>query len=172
MSLKKLLQQALDELKWQGQIQHDDKDDTDYIRTSYRINDQKYGLLIVVGEATKTISLTVISSIKIPASRIKEAAFVVNHLNYGLSFGNLEISGDGDVYFRWGLDVEGSTPGTKQIYNLISAAGSAFSEFRVGAIGDSAFTELSGEKIIADYEDVVGGRRKAEDLESSAQAEG
>lgn len=107
-----------------------------------------------------------ISSIKIPVARIKEAAFVINHLNYGLSFGNLEISGDGDVYFRWGVDVEGSTPGTKQIYNLISAAGSAFSEFRVGAIGDSAFTELSGEKIVTDFEEVVGGQRK------SAQAEG
>jgi hypothetical protein len=41
---------------------------------------------------------------------------------------------------------------------LISAAGSAFSEFRAGAIGDVAFTDLSGEKIIADYEKVVGER--------------
>ena len=171
MSLKNLLQKALNELEWQGHIQHDDKDNTDYIKTSYLINNQKYGLLIVVGEAVKTISLTVISSIKIPYARIKEAAFVVNHLNYGLSFGNLEISGDGDVYFRWGVDVEGSVPGTKQIYNLISAAGSAFSEFRVGAIGDSAFTELSGEKIVADYEEVVSGQRKAKELES-AQPEG
>jgi hypothetical protein len=89
MSLKDLLQKALNELEWQGDIQHDDKDNTHYIKTSYLINNQKYGLIIVVGESVKTISLTVISSIKIPFSRIKEAAFVVNNLNYGLSFGNL-----------------------------------------------------------------------------------
>jgi hypothetical protein len=157
MPLKDLLQQALGELEWQGKIHHDDKDDSDFIRTSYQIGDQKYGLLLVVGETTKTISLTVISSIKIPVARLKEAAFVINHLNYGLSFGNLELSGDGNVYFRWGLDVEGATPGTRQIHNLIGAAGSAFSEFRVGAIGDVAFTELPGEKIIADYDSAVGG---------------
>jgi len=58
---------------------------------------------------------------------------------------------DGAVYYRWGMDVEGSTASPTQFRNLVVGASASFDEPRCAAIGAAAFTVRSGEKIIGDY---------------------
>ena len=80
---------------------------------------------------------------------------MLNHLNLRMGYGNLEMAEDGAAYYRWALDVEGATASPEQFGNLIGAASSAFDEIRSAAIGAAAFTKLSAEQIIGEYQAAV-----------------
>jgi hypothetical protein len=96
-----------------------------------------------------------VSPIKIPKPRMKEAAVVMNGLNNGLSVGNLGFQDDGTIYYRWTIDVEGATAATQQIATMITAAASTFESSRSSAIGATAFSKQSGEEILKDYQEAV-----------------
>lgn len=155
MTLKDVLQDALDQMGWEDDIDHDESDNTDFINTGYSIDDQPYRLIIIADEDTQRFSVTMKSSIAIPKSRQKDAALVVNALNVGLSVGNLEFSENGSVYFRWAIDVDGSTPSPDQIRSLIVFAEYAFDELRASTIAKVVFTKQGGEKIVGEYREAV-----------------
>ena len=155
MSLKDLLQQFLNDEKWEDEIRHDDDDDTDFIRTDFEIDGQSYGLILITAEQSQTIRVVLISPIKIPKPRAKEAAFVLNYLNSCMSYGHLQMTDDGEVCFRWAMDVEGATAAPAQFAHLIAAATAAFDELRRPAIGAAAFTKQSADDIIAEFKKEV-----------------
>jgi hypothetical protein len=165
MSLKDLFQEALNELEWEDEILHDEDVDTDYINTSYGIDGQSYRLQIVTDEDSQTIRVMMMSPIRIPKARMREAAYVLNFLNTGIRAGNLQMSEDGSIHYRWNLDVEGSTPSTKQFVNMISAGAGTFDEIRCTAIGTAAFTKQPAEDIFKDLNAMIENRRS-----SSAEA--
>ena len=155
MSLKEVFQEALDELEWADEIRHDDSDNSNYVNTLFGIDGQIYALLISTHEYSKTIKLYLTSPIRIPKARSKEGAYVLNYFNCCIPFGNLESSEEGSVYYRWCIDVEGTTPSTKQFLNMINAATRSFSELRVAAIGAAAFSKNPVEEILREYNEAV-----------------
>ena len=92
MPLKDLLQQFLNEEEWKDEINHDDDDDTDYINTGYQIDSQNYRLILITDEESQLLKVTLVSPIKIPKLRMKEATFVLNFLNLRSPVGNLAVS--------------------------------------------------------------------------------
>jgi hypothetical protein len=151
MALKDVLQQFLDDEQWHDQIAHDDRDNTDFINTGLQIDGQRYRLILMTAELPVTLRVVLISPLKVPKTRAREAAIVLNALNVRLAFGNHEMDDEGSIYFRWGIDVEGATAVPMQFGHLINAATSAFDELRTAAIGAAAFSKQSAEDIIAEY---------------------
>jgi hypothetical protein len=155
MTLKDVLQQFLNDEQWEDEIVHDDGDNTDFINTGFQIDGQRYRLILITAEKIQTIRALLVSPIKIPKPRAKEAASVLNSLNIHICYGNLEMDNEGAVYYRWGIDIEGTTAAPKQFGSLISAATSAFDELRSSAIGAAAFTKQSAQEIIREYKRAV-----------------
>jgi len=155
MVLKDVLQQFLDDEQWQDEIAHDDRDDTDFISTGFQIDGQRYRLILITAELPKTIRVLLISPLKVPKARAREAAIVLNALNVRLAYGNLEMDDEGAVYFRWGMDLEGATAVPMQFGHLINAANSAFDEIRAAVIAAAAFSKQSAEDIINNYKNAL-----------------
>jgi hypothetical protein len=77
----------------------------------------------------------------------------LNFLNVKPHVGNLEVSEDGTVCFRWAIDVKGTTASPKQFDSLLGVAASTFNN--VGStIGTVAFTKQSAEDVIRDFEQI------------------
>jgi hypothetical protein len=86
------------------EINHDDDDDTDYISTGYQIDGQNYRLILTADEESQLLKLTLVSPIKVPKLRMKEATFVLNFLNLRSPVGKA-VSPPGE---GWTLDREAS----------------------------------------------------------------
>jgi hypothetical protein len=155
MALRDLLQQFLDSEQWEDQIAHDDSDNTDFISTGFVIDGQRYRLILITAEGPQTIRVVLISPLKVPKARLREAAIVLNALNVAMAYGNFELDDEGSVYFRWGFDVEGAKAVRMQFGHLINAGTSAFNELRASVIGAAAFSKQSAETIISDYRKAI-----------------
>ena len=156
MPLKDVLQQFLNEEEWKDEINHDADDDTDYINTGYQIDGQNYRLILITDEESQLLKVTLVSPIKIPKLRMKEATFVLNFLNLRSPVGNLAMSfEDGTLFYRWEISVGGATAATQQFRTLIGAASGAFDEIRSAAIGAAAVSKVSVEDIYKDYDEAV-----------------
>lgn len=163
MALKGIMQQFLDEVDWKDEIEHDNDDATDFVSTGLQIDGQNYRLILITDENAQTIRVSLVSPIRIPKLRVKEAAFVLNAINLRIRFGNLELDDEGVVYYRWGMDIEGGTASPTQFRNLISAASASFDGPRCAAIGASAFTRKTGESIIKEYVKAMEGINRNSD---------
>jgi len=148
MALKDVLQQFLNDVKWKDEIKHADNENTDFISVGYEIGGQSYRLLVITDEKFKTLAALLTSPIRIPTPRAKEATFVLNFLNVHLRCGHFEMGENGEVFFNWVIDTDGTAAAPKQIGSLISAAAASFSEQNCTAIGAAAFSKQSAEDII------------------------
>jgi len=151
MTLKDILQRCLNELEWKDAIEHDESDDTDYVSTGYLIDGQSYRLVLVTSEKDQILRIMLVSPLRIPKSRIREAALVLNFLNSRMSVGNLEIDATDMLYYRWAIDVEGASAAPAQFKTMIGAATAAFDERRCTAIGAAVFSVMPAEDIIESY---------------------
>jgi hypothetical protein len=151
LALKDVLQQFLDSENWEDQIAHDDLDNTDFISAGFVIAGQRYRLILITAEVPQTIRVVLVSPLRIPKDRFREAAIVLNSLNVHMAYGNFEMDDEGSVFFRWGFDLEGATAVPMQFGHLINAGTSAFNELRASVIGAAAFSNQSAEVIIHDY---------------------
>jgi hypothetical protein len=155
MALKKILQQFLDSEQWEDRIAHDDSDNTDFINTGFVIDGQRYRLILITADVPVTIRLVLISPLKVPKARAREAAIVLNALNLHMAYGNFELDDEGSVHFRWGFDLEGATAVPMQFGHLINAGTSAFNELRASVIGAAAFSNQPAEVIISEYKKAI-----------------
>jgi hypothetical protein len=162
MALKDVLQQFLDSEQWEDRIAHDDGDNTDFINTGFVIDGQRYRLILITAEVPETIRVVLISPLRVPKARSREAAIVLNALNVHMAYGNFELDDEGSVYFRWGFDVEGATAVPRQFGHLINAGTSAFNELRASVIGAAAFSKQPAETIISEYKKAIA--RPAEEI--------
>lgn len=153
MALKDVFQLALTEWEWEDAIEHDDDDDTDYIRTATIMFDQRYSLVMYTDEDRQWITISVKSPVVIPKNRFEDAAVLLNRFNLGLKFGRFTTYDvDGGLIYSNTLDVEGLNVTPIVFTNLRDSAGFAFSEHRCNAIGALAFTKQAVVDIISDYE--------------------
>jgi hypothetical protein len=155
MALKDVLQQFLDSENWEDRIAHDDSDNTDFISAGFVIAGQRYRLILITAEVPQTIRVVLISPLKVPKARAREAAIVLNALNVAMAYGNFELDDEGIVSFRWGFDLEGAKAVPQQFGHLINAGTSAFDELRASVIGAAAFSNQSAEEIIRDYKKAI-----------------
>jgi len=155
MQLKDVLQQFMNVEDWKDEIEHDDSDNTDFINTKFDIDGQVHTLLLITDQDNQTIKVMMVSPIKIPKPRTKEAAIVMNGLNNRINYGNIGFRDDGTIYYRWTMDVEGATAASQQFATMVAAASSAFDTLRGTAIGAAAFSKQSGDEILKDYQKEV-----------------
>jgi hypothetical protein len=155
MALKDVLQQFLDSEQWEDRIAHDDSDNTDFISTGFFVDGQRYRLILMTSELAETIRVVLISPLKVPKARSREAAIVLNALNVHMAYGNFELDDEGSVYFRWGMDLEFAQAVPQQFGHLINAGTSAFNELRASVIGAAAFSKQPAETIISDYRKAI-----------------
>jgi hypothetical protein len=155
MALKDVLQQFLDSEQWEDRIAHDDGDNTDFISCGFQIDGQRYRLILITTEVPETIRVVLISPLRVPKARSREAAIVLNALNVHMAYGNFELDDEGSVYFRWGFDLEGAIAAPMQFGHLINAGTSAFDELRASVIGAAAFSQQTAEVIISEYKKAI-----------------
>jgi hypothetical protein len=108
MTIKQQFQIALNEWEWEDEIEHDESDDTDIVRTSYIIDDKRYSVVMWSDEGRQWISISVRSPISIPETRRADGALLLNYFNSGMSIGKFTMGmDDGYVYYSNTLDIEG-----------------------------------------------------------------
>jgi hypothetical protein len=155
MALKDVLQQFLDDEQWEDQIAHDHSDNTDFINTGFVIDGQRYRLILITADVPQTIRVVLISPLKVPKARSREAAIVLNALNVHMAYGNFELDDEGILSFRWGMDLEFAKAVPQQFGHLINAGTSAFNELRAAVIGAAAFSKQPAETIILEYKKAI-----------------
>jgi hypothetical protein len=148
MTLKDVLQQFLNDEEWEVEITYNDSDDTYSITEDYEIDDQRYIVSLTTSEEPQEIGIYMFSPIKIPKTRAKEAALVLNHLNSGTRFGTFIIGVTGGVFFRCHIAVDGATAAPERFAWLLNTAADAFFDTRVESIAAAAFTKRSAADII------------------------
>lgn len=164
MALKDVLQDALNEWGWEDEIEHDDDDDTDYVRTTTVMFDQSYSFVIYTDEERQSITISVKSPVTIPKIRFADATVLLNRFNLGLRFGRFTCyDEDGGLIYSNTLDLEGLHPVPVVFTNLRDSAGFAFSEHRCNAIGALVFTKQSTADIISEYEENIASPAADED---------
>jgi hypothetical protein len=155
MKLKDVLQKFMNVEGWKDEIEHEDSDNTDFINAKLDVDGQAYTLLLITDHDNQTIKIILVSPIKIPKPRTKEAAIVMNGLNNSINYGSIGFQDDGTIYYRWTIYVEGATAASQQFATMVAAASSAFEALRGAAIGAAAFSKQSGEEILKDYQKEV-----------------
>ena len=151
MKLKQVLQQFLDEEKWEDEIGFDEYDQSYFIATNFVIMGQTYQLHIATYEIHREIKVVLSPPMKISTDRRDDAYRLINDLNLRIRAGNLEMNDDGMLYYRWSISVEGVEATPQQFGKLLTTAISIFDEIRTASLGAVAFTKLPIDQVLSDY---------------------
>lgn len=152
MALIDVLQFLNDEELEVEKIEYNDSNDTYSISADYEIDGQSYPFLLTTSEGPQEIGIFMTSPTKIPKTRAKEAALVLNHLNWGMRFGKLVMTDTGEIEFDCAIPVEGAKAEPEQFARLLKSAADAFFHIRVESIAAAAFTKRSAADIIDAFE--------------------
>ena len=156
MLLIEAFQSALNEWDWDDEIEHDESDGTDFMRTSLSLHEQSFSFVVWTDQARQWIGLSLRSPLIIPEIRRDTAAILCNFFNAGMRIGKfVAYPADGGVCFEQIIDIEGSDPTSQLFSNLRIAAESAFGEKRFAAFVDGALTDRDIEVIIGDFLEAV-----------------
>ena len=147
-----LLEDTMAAWLWEDKVEYDEDGNYYHIGTPYTIDGtSSYRMFIEAHVDSALIKFYVYSPISMPEKRHKDTCVVINRLNKNVYCGALDISGDNVRYWQV-VDVEGFNPEVQLITNIRQAAGAAFRAKVTEAIGSLAFTKVSAEDIIAQYE--------------------
>jgi len=151
MNLKSLLEKTMKEWEWEDQVKSNDEADVHTVSTLFRIDGNSYTMYIEGHDGPQFIKMFLYSPLSIPAKRHKEACVVINRLNKNVYSGFLDLIGERVRYVHV-VDVEGCKPEVQIFTNMRNAAGGSFRSDIVQALGALAFTNLSADAIMAQYE--------------------
>lgn len=152
MTIKQVFQAALNEWEWEDEIEYDESDDTDIVKTSYSIDEKRYSFVMWSDERRQWISISVKSPLSIPDARRADGALLLNYFNSGMSIGKFTMGmNDGYVYYSNTIDIEGTEAVPMLFSNMRIAAASAFGEQRFSAIAAVAYTKQKLKSIIDEF---------------------
>lgn len=151
MSLKNLLEATMKDWEWEDEVETNEDTNVHTVATPYGIDGNSYRMFLEGHDGSQLIKMYLYSPLSIPDKRQKDACIVLNRLNKNVYSGHLDLAGDNVRYIHV-VDVEGCNPEVQLVTNMRSAAGNAFRPDITQALGALAFTKLSAEEIIAQYE--------------------
>ena len=151
MVLKSLLENTMKEWEWEDEVETNEDGNVHIVATPYGIDGNSYRLFLEGHDGPQLIKIYLYSPHLIPEKRQKEACVVLNRLNKDVYAGALDLAGE-NVRFVQIIDVEGFIPEVRLLSNMRAAAGNAFRPQIAQAIGALAFTKLSADDVIAQYE--------------------
>lgn len=151
MSLKNLLEATMKDWEWEDEVETNEDTSAHTVATSYQIDGNSYRMFLEGHDDAQLIKMYLYSPLSIPDKRQKDACIVLNRLNKNVYSGHLDLAGDNVRYIHV-VDVEGCQPEVQLVTNMRAAAGGAFRPDVTQALGALAFTKLSAEDIIAQYE--------------------
>ena len=151
MSLKSLLEKTMKEWEWEDNVESNDDNNVHTVSTRYGIDGNSYRMYIEGYDGPQFIKMFLYSPLSIPEKRHKESCVVINRLNKDVYSGYLDLIGESVRYVHV-VDVEGCKPEVQIVTNMRIAAGNSFRSDIVQALGALAFTKLSADEIIAQYE--------------------
>ncbi|MEI6644356.1 MAG: YbjN domain-containing protein [Novosphingobium sp.] len=147
-----LLEDTMAAWLWEDEVEYNEDGNFYHISTLYTVDKTSgYRMFLEAYVSSGLIKFYLYSPMLIPEKRYKDACVVLNRLNKNIYCGALDLSGESVRYIQT-VDVEGFAPEVQLISNIRNAAGNAFRPKIVEALGVLAFTKLSVEDIIAQYE--------------------
>lgn len=132
MSLTNVLRAWAESVGWSDEIVEDHESQSAQLASQYGIKKQTHKLYFEIEEKPKLFSVYLYTPYNVPRDRIVDMSIILNRINSRLVMGRLAVHDDGEdnpVQFQVTVDVEGSSLGTQQITNMLSAGGWAFSTY-------------------------------------------
>jgi len=151
MSLKSLLENTMKEWEWEDEVETNEEANVHTVATPYGIDGNSYRMFLEAHDGPQLIKMYLYSPLSIPEKRHREACVVLNRLNKNVYSGYLDLAGESVRYVHV-VDVEGCQPEVQTVTNMRASAGNTFRSDIVQALGALAFTKLSADEIIAQYE--------------------
>jgi hypothetical protein len=151
MSLKQLIEATMKQWEWEDDIKTNEDGNLHSVSTNITLDENDYHLFLEMYDSSQLIKIWMYSPFKLPEKRFNDTCVVLNRLNKNIYAGYLNIIED-KVRFYHCIDVEHCTPEVQLVTNMRKAAGNAFRPNIVQALGALAYTKMSAEDIIAQFE--------------------
>lgn len=150
MDYRTLLQETLDFWEWDTELEIDEEDGSNFFSTSYNIDGNIYTLYLGI-TPMHLARIYLHSPVSVPSNRSTDACVLINRLNYSIYSGCLNLI-ENRVRYMHVIDLENASPDKHLISNMRIAAGNAFRPKIAQAIGALAFTKMSVDEIIEQFE--------------------
>ena len=170
MRLTAVLAAWLKEQEWKDEVEINEGRDFSRVATEIPIAEQDHRLYLECGEKEERFLVFFYSPLNVPASRIKDAAVLMNRINQRLPLGRVVTPDDGTprpVQYKAVIDVEGSEFASEQITNMVASGISVFEDFG-SVFGALAVTKQSADQI---WDEFLKAEKEAEEQAEKASSE-
>lgn len=151
--MKDILEEASRSWGWNNlQVQHNEANDCHFLQSFYTLDENSYSLYLEGFNKSHWVKITLYSQIIIPDARKTDTCVVLNQINQYSMPGSLTLTDDKQTKYSHFVDTEDIIVGTKFLENMFAGARWAFRPATVRALGALAYTKVSVQEIIAQFE--------------------